>query len=247
MMEEVQNLESDLDEASGNCSIVELVRKKTSTFHPLIQLCSSPEALCATEPRLILQHAVTLRLRQGKFSLPFGADDCFFKITCANTDAEYFRCQQKMSLSRKRVLWDITGNPVLNWKKTETRSLHSLTPTPEKCWQVFPGDHSPRGNLKRAGITPLFEMQLRHGITGRGRLIADFTNASGSCDKRHVVLNWNGYKDVAVIYCGEPKQDGFPVAKLYSGTLSKTHYLEIAPKVDVALIVTMCIAALSEK
>jgi uncharacterized protein YxjI len=192
-----------------------------------LQLQPMPEPICATEPRFCLPNPVQLRLREKYFSL--SGDD--FKISDANSGVVYFQCQGKyFSLREKKVLRDNMGVPVLNLKD----QLISFTDK----YKVYAGDSSDRQICKFNSQITFLKAKLSTSfvdvMTGR---------------QRYVVLKGDWRDKRCVIYLGEPKQGGIPLAKIYRPLSGRTwmlgvddYILEVAPGVDIALMVIMCIA-----
>jgi len=193
-----------------------------------VPLYPCPEPICATEPRFILPQGVTLRLREKAFSI--SGDD--FNITCANTGVEYFKCQGKVfSLREKKILRDNNGVPILNFKE----QLIAITDK----FNVYAGDGSDRQICK---------FKTKYTFI-KAKMTTDFPDVCTGAN-RHIVLKGDWRDKRGVIYWGEPKQGGVPIAKIFrqmagikamiAGT--DDYCIEIAPGVDIALMVTMCIA-----
>jgi len=186
-----------------------------------------PEPICATEPRFCLQTPVQLRLREKLWS--FSGDD--FKITDANTGVLFFQCQGKVfSLREKKVLRDNYGQPVLNLKE----QLLSFTDK----FKVYAGDNSDREicrlNSKLSFVKAKLTTHFTDVITHR---------------QRGIVLKGDWRDKRCMIFLGEPKQGGIPIAKIYRPTSGRSllfgvddYIVEIAPGVDIALMVIICIA-----
>lgn len=192
-----------------------------------VPLHPSPEPICATEPRFILPHPVTLRLREKVFSI--SGDD--FKISCANTGAEYFKCQGKVfSLREKKILRDNGGVPVLNFKEQLIAIMNKFN--------IYAGSDSDR---------KICQFYTKYTFV-KSKMSTDFKDICTG-QMRHVVLKGDWRDKRGVIYWGEPKQGGIPIAKIFRQHGGKNmffgtddYFLEIAPGVDIALMVTMCIA-----
>lgn len=199
--------------------------------NPFLPLAPQPEPICATEPRLVLPHSVTLLISGSRC---IGGDR--FKLKCANTGVPFFRCQERFSLSGKKILWDSSGTAILNLKESYNLNLSHFSISPyRRTYTVFQGDNSSK---------TLFKIRKTGGMF-RSKVTVDFQDICTG-RMRHLVLKWRHFaQNLIIIYSGDPKKDGVPIAKLFTcGTyLPKEHYLEIAPEVDIALIVAMCIAA----
>ena len=184
------------------------------------------EPICAIEPRFCLQTSVQLRLREKISS--FSGDD--FKVTDAATGVVYFQIRGKVfSLREKKVLYDNAGVPVLNLKEAMWSWTDKFT--------VFAVDHSDRQNCKfrtrRTFLKAKISTTFTDAITGRPRL---------------VVLKGNWRDKKCVVFLGEPKQGGIPIAKVYRPLTGRSflfgvddYIIEVAPGVDVSLMVIMCI------
>jgi len=78
-------------------------------------------------------------------------------------------------------------------------------------------------------------------------MIAQFPDALNG-QPRYVVLKGDWRSKLAVIYLGEPKQGGIPIGKVYRPVTGRSFFgadeyiIEIAPGVDISLLVIMCIA-----
>ncbi|XP_021963961.1 protein LURP-one-related 15 [Folsomia candida] len=188
----------------------------------------SKDPICATEPRFCLPQTVQLRLREKLWS--FSGDD--FKITDAsNREFVYFQCQGRVfSLREKKVLRDNMGVPVLNMKE----QLFSFTDK----FKVYAGEHSDREICKFNSKLTFFKAKLSSQfidvISGRPRLIT---------------LKGDWREKRCVIYLGEPKQGGIPIARIFRPLTGRSllfgvddYIIEIAGGVDIALAVIMCIA-----
>jgi len=192
-----------------------------------IQLQPSTEAICATEARFCLPNSVTLKLREKFFSL--SGDD--FKISCATTGTPYFQCQGKVfSLREKKTIRDNAGVPVANFKE----QLISLTDK----FNVYAGDKSETKICKCSARFTFLKAKLtsefQDVVTGKSRFL---------------VLKGDWRDKRCVIYWGEPKQGGVPIAKIFRPLSLRSHFLEtdgylleVSPGVDIALMVIMCIA-----
>lgn len=203
-------------------------KAKRQKDNPFLSLAPQPEPICATEPRLVLPHSVTLLISGSRC---IGGDR--FKLKCANTGVPYFRCQERF-LSGKKILWDSSGTAILNLKETHTLTNITIAPY-QRTYIVFQGDNSSK---------TLFKIR-KSGSMFRSKVTVDFQDICTG-RMRHLVLKCRHFgQNLIIIYSGDPKKDGVPIAKLFTcGTyLPKEHYLEIAPEVDIALIVAMCIAA----
>jgi len=188
-----------------------------------------PQPICATEPRFCLPHNVQLHLKEKFFS--FSGDD--FKITEAtNKSIIDFQCEGRtFSLSQKKVLRDNVGVPVLNMKE----QLFSFTDK----FTIFAGDGSERQICK-------FKSQLTFLKAKLSTIFPDVLNGGVS---RHLVLKGDWISKRCMIYLGEPKQGGIPVARIFRPINSRSLFLgvdeyiiEIAAGVDIAICVIMCIA-----
>ncbi|XP_037041275.1 protein LURP-one-related 9-like [Bradysia coprophila] len=197
-----------------------------STFDQPIYPQSQP--ICATEPRFCLPHNVQLHLKEKFFS--FSGDD--FKITDANNKAIiYFQCEgRSFSLSEKKVLRDNVGVPVLNMKE----KMFSISDK----FNIFAGEGSERQICKfRSQITFL-----------KAKLSTVFPDVLTKA-QRHLVLKGDWRSKRCLIYLGEPKQGGIPLARIYRPLTQRSLFLgvddyiiEIAANVDIAMCVIMCIA-----
>jgi len=192
-----------------------------------LQLQPSAEPICATEPRFCLPHPVQLRLREKYFS--FSGDD--FKISDASTGVVYFQCKGKvLSIRDKKVLLDNQGVPVLNLQD----KLLAFTDK----YRVYAGSDSTRQICK-------FNSQITFL---KAKISTSFTDiVTGR--PRYLVLKGDWRDKRCVVYLGEPKQGGIPIGKIFRPLTGRTwalgvddYILEIAPGVDIALMVIMCIA-----
>jgi len=192
-----------------------------------VPIYAQQDPICATEPRFVLPIPVTLRLREKVFSM--SGDD--FSISCAATGVEYFKCQGKFfSLREKKILRDNAGVPVLNFKE----QLISFTDK----FNIYAGEKSDR---------KICRFQTKYTFI-KSKMSTDFQDVVTG-HMRHIVLKGDWRDKRGVIYHGEPKQGGVPIAKIYRQMTGKgmlfgvdDYFLEIAPGVDIALMVTMCIA-----
>ncbi len=192
-----------------------------------VQLVPLPQQICATEARFCLPHPVTLNLREKLFS--FSGDD--FKISCAATGTPYFQCQGKTwSLREKKVLRDAYGTPVANFKE----KLLSFTDS----FDIYSGENSDKKICK---CTTSYTFV-------KAKMYAFFQDAVSGAQKA-IVLKGDWRDKRCVIYLGEPKSGGVPIAKVFRPFSLKGHLfdkdsyrLEIAAGVDIALLVILCIA-----
>lgn len=154
----------------------------------------SNDPICATEPRFCLPQTVQLRLREKIWS--FSGDD--FKITDASDAATiYFQCQGRaFSLREKKVLRDNLGAPVLNIKE----QLISFTDK----FKVYAGEHSDREICK-----------FDSSITFLKAKLSTYFNDIRTGLPRRVVLKGDWREKRCVIYLGEPKQGGIPLARIF--------------------------------
>jgi len=183
--------------------------------------------ICGIEPRFCLPNPIKLRLREKIFS--FSGDD--FKICDADDGTLYFRCAGKtFSLKDKKTLLDVNGQPVLNMKQP----LMSLSDK----YKIYAGANSDK---------ELFTFKTERNYF-KAKLAAFVKNPVNN-SHHYLVLKGNWRDKKAVVFLGEPKQDGIPVAKVYRPLSGKSlffgadeYLIEIAPGVDIALILSMCIA-----
>lgn len=194
--------------------------------NPLYPQTHAP--ICATEPRFCLPQNVQLRLREKLMS--FSGDD--FKITdAANSAVVYFQVQGRVfSLREKKVLRDNMGVPVANMKE----HLISFTPT----FTVYAGDHSDRELCKFVSKFTFLKAKL-----------STHFNDVVTGVPHQIVLKGDWREKRCVVYMGEPKQGGVPIARVFrpltgrSLLLGQQDYIvEISAGVDIALVVIMCIA-----
>lgn len=197
-----------------------------SAFNETI-LTAPLQPVCATEARFCLPNPITLTLRE-KFFL-FSKDD--FQISCAATGTSYFQCEGSVfSLREKKVIRDSYGAPVANFKE----QLFSF----RDRFNVFAGDSS--------------DKQLCSCVASinfiRAKLTTDFTDATSGLQRR-VVLKGDWRDKRCIIYLGDPRQGGIPIAKIFRPFSLRSHFLEsdtyhleIAAGIDIALMVILCIA-----
>ena len=190
-------------------------------------LVPQAEPICAIEPRFCLETPVQLRLREKIMSL--SGDD--FKVTDESSGMIYFQVQGKVfSLEDEKVLYDNAGVAVLNLKE----ALFSFTDK----YTVYAGkSNRPICQFKTRLVTFLvtsISTTFKDAISGRERL---------------VVLKGDWRQKKCVIFLGDPKQGGIPIAKVFRPLTGRSLYfgvdeyiLEVAPGVDVSLMVIMCIA-----
>lgn len=192
-----------------------------------VQVVSPPQQICATEARFCLPHPVTLTLKEKLFS--FSGDD--FKISCNATGTPYFQCQGRAwSLREKKVLRDTYGNPVANFKE----KLLSFTDS----FDIYAGENSDKKICKCSASYTFV----------KAKMYTFFQDAITGVQKA-VVLKGDWRDKRCVIYLGEPKNGGVPIAKVFRPFSLKGHLfekdsyvLEIAAGVDIALLVILCIA-----
>jgi len=195
--------------------------------HGEIALVSQVEGICATEARFCLPHPVHLRLREKYFS--FSGDD--FKVSDPNTGVVYFQCEGKaFSLREKKVLLDNVGHPICNLKE----ALFTLSDR----FTLYAGNDSDKQICK-------IQTQLNFLKAKVSVAFADAVTGA----QRYIVLKGDWRSKSCVIFWGEPKSGGIPIAKVYRPTVGRSllldkqdYYLEVVPGVDIALMVMLCIA-----
>ncbi|KAG4078557.1 hypothetical protein HA402_002671 [Bradysia odoriphaga] len=198
-----------------------------STFE--IPLYPQPHPICATEARFCLPHYVQLRLREKYWSVS-GSD---FKI-CDATDKTkiYFHCDgSATSWREKKTLYDDAGTAVCNMKE----KLSSFT----DIYRVFAGHNSERQictfktklNFLKSKVSTLFPDVMKPDLY------------------HHLVLKGDWRTKRCVIFLGEPKLGGIPIARIFRPYTGRTvvlsvddYILEVAAGVDIAICVMMCIA-----
>lgn len=143
----------------------------------------------------------------------------------------YFQCEGKaFSLREKKVLLDNVGHPVCNLKE----ALFTLSDR----FTLYAGQNSDQMickiqtqlNFMKAKVSTAFVDKISGG-------------------QRYIVLKGDWLSKSCIIYLGEPKSGGIPIGKVYRPTLGRNllldkqdYYLDIAPGVDIALMVILCIA-----
>ncbi|ORX90942.1 hypothetical protein K493DRAFT_229289 [Basidiobolus meristosporus CBS 931.73] len=183
--------------------------------------------IIATEPRFCLPYEISLHLREKFFS--FSGDD--FSIKDASNTVEYFKCSGRtFSLREKKVLLDNTGAPVLNIRD----QFFALVPN----YKIYQG--SDRNKL-------LFEIRAKFTLF-KPKFTLHFTNlADGNPITLELKGDWLARRTVirAINHLGVTTT----IARVHSpiGTgrnlfLNKQdYYVTIAPGVDIAMIVAICI------
>jgi uncharacterized protein YxjI len=105
-------------------------------------------------------------------------------------------------------------------------------------FKVYSGEHSEREICK-------FNSKLNFLKAKLSSYFIDVVNGS----KRLIVLKGDWRSKNCIIYSGEPKQGGIPIAKVFRPLTGRSlllgvddYIIEICGGVDIALIVIMCIA-----
>jgi len=182
--------------------------------------------ICAVEPRFCLPRPVQLRIREKMWT--FSGDD--FSISDPSDGTVYFKCAGRaFSIRDKKTLLDNMGQPVLNMKE----ALMSFTDK----FTVYAGSSSDRMICK-------FHTEFTFLKAKISAQFGDVLNGQA----RYVVLKGDWASKTAVFYLGEPKQGGVPIGKVYRPLTGRAFFgadeyiIEIAPGVDISLLVIMCIA-----
>eukprot|EP00397_Hematodinium_sp_SG-2012_P026641 GEMP01027931.1.p1 GENE.GEMP01027931.1~~GEMP01027931.1.p1 ORF type:complete len:233 (+),score=38.81 GEMP01027931.1:66-701(+) len=186
-----------------------------------IQPMPVPDGLNVFGERFLSKNPIKLHLRQNLWC--WSGDD--FHIQDPNTGRKWFTVRGKsMSLHNKKSMLDFRGKPVFRMCQEQLR------------FNAVEKVADPAGNH-------LFNITAKFSFV-RDKLTADVPSARG---KQHIVLKCDSSNQLGLIFLGEPKTGGQCIAKIYRPTGSKSfgkqdYYLTIAPGVDVALMVAMCIS-----
>lgn len=186
-----------------------------------------PQPIWAVEQRFCVPGEVTLRLKEKLFS--FSGDD--FSINDANTNQPWFKMQGKaFSLREKKTLMDAYGTPVLNIKETFAAF--------ESNYKVYAGNNS---------VQELFKV-IAHITFGKAKMNTTIINRQNG-QPLNLSLKGNIMTHEAVIYIGEAKQGGIPIAKIHRPLTGREwlsgqqeYWLTVAPNVDISMMVAMCVA-----
>ncbi|KAI8894785.1 tubby C-terminal-like domain-containing protein [Globomyces pollinis-pini] len=191
------------------------------------QLVPQQTPLVAHDPKFAVQQSTHLLLSEKGL---FETEDFVIKNIVDNT--EWFKLIYKFSLSDKKTLFDMAGEPVANIKNKGYGLRYTLS--------LFKGGDSTQLICK-------FEFkEVMGGIKANATLQNQATN-------QQVPLNMYGdwYQRRAVIFIGDPETGGQAIARiskepakgiLHALTKKKGYMLEIVPGVDIALMVMFCLA-----
>jgi len=185
--------------------------------------------ICATDPRFCIRAPVLLYLREHAFS--FSGDD--FTIADANSGAVYFVCAgQFMSFTQSKIILDNAGVPVVNIQHEWFSFTHK--------YNIFHGAEP---------VHQICQIESDMSFMGSGAsMYTTFVDAV-SRQMQYICLQGDWFSKRCIIYSGDPMQGGVPIAKIYRPYTGRTfltkadeYYLEVAPGVDLAFMVVMCIA-----
>ena len=184
--------------------------------------------LWGVDARFCQPREVTLLLREKVFS--WSGDD--FKVKEPQTGMEWFQIKGKnFSLREKKTLFDVHGAPVWNIKE-------SLLSFFEPNYKVYAGGDSER---------ELFKI-VAHVTMAKSKMHTTITNGQTG-QQMLITLKGNILTHEAVVFLGEAKQGGIPLAKIHRPltgrewlTGKQDYFLTVAPNVDIAMMLTFCIA-----
>ncbi|KAJ3184777.1 hypothetical protein HDU85_001455 [Gaertneriomyces sp. JEL0708] len=192
---------------------------------------SPPTPIACVDPRFCMPQSVTLHLREKIFS--FSGDD--FKIKDPHTDQVYFRVEGRaLSLRDKKTFLDAYGEPVMNMKKefiafVPNHELYYGNDSKNKLVEIRAHVTFMTPRLSVSFYSKLGEIPVEMGIKG----------------------DWLARRAVVWMdYGRKGKENRIIVAKVTAPVLTgrnlffgvQDYYVEIAPGVDIALIVAICVA-----
>ncbi|GAB9471333.1 Tubby c-terminal-like domain [Globisporangium polare] len=207
---------------------------KQSTIDTLnLQLAPQHKPVAAINAKFCHPDSVTLHLHEKFWSLT--GDD--FTIKDASSGADVFRIKGAVfTLHEKKTLLDSSGATIVNMKE----EIFALTPN----YQVYAGSDSHNKLFKIKAKLTILETSLRVEFTNAATGQQCFMGLEGDwCHRKALIWLDRGKTGVRE-----------PVGKVYrpltaSGNLlfgTQDYYLAVAPNVDIALMVLICIV-LDEK
>lgn len=210
--------EDFLDTSMGN----------SQSFHNTIPVPQNPP-LAIIEQRFCLPNPVTLRLRNKLFSFSQDSD-----IRDPFTGILYFRVKGRVfSMKDKKTLLDFADVPVLNLQEPMFRW--------RKTYEIS------RGNDQ---VNRVMDVTLKFTFlkTKMGAVAVNIS--TGQQVALGVLGNWSSRNAIIWVDIGNTgdKESRIPIAKIYRPLNiqemifgAESYYIEIAPGVDIALIVALCV------
>ncbi|KAK0551170.1 hypothetical protein OC846_000766 [Tilletia horrida] len=190
---------------------------------PAAPLAPVPAPLGVLPQYTIHQQQMALKIRERKTG--FSGDN--FKIKDAATDQLIFEVDGKaFSLSQRKNVLDATGRPLFTLRKKHL-SIHMT-------YSGFAPDNEDE---------PLFT--IKSGFSFGTKLTASFKNRAGAGEEVSLTLKGDLFDRKAEILT----ESGIPVARISRSFLNagelffdqQTYILTVAPGVDAALLVAICI------
>ena len=181
----------------------------------------------ATESRFVVNREVTLKLREKFWS--WSGDD--YEIKEVGSEQLWFKVKGRaFSIRDKKVIHDFEGKSIINMR--------------EQLMSFF--EHNHKIYRGEDDNEEMFKVTSK-ATFGKAKANVPITNQQNQ-QPLNIVLKGDVWSTTAVIYIGEPKQGGIPVAKIHRPINARDlfldkqdYYLTIAPNVDTCLMVTLCI------
>ena len=178
--------------------------------------------LVAIDPRFAIAQELTLIMRENFFSFTGGdftikdlSGVTFFKIDAS-----------ALSLKQKKTLRDAYDQPVANFR-------HRVFDLFSRNYDIFAGSDE---------SSPLFTIEVKFTF-GSVKMVARIRNMLTG--QIHEIVMKGNFTSLNVgIFNGHPKEGGVAIAKIHKPMfcLQDEFHLTIAPGVDAALIVFLCLA-----
>ena len=193
-----------------------------------VELCSPTGPIAIVDPRFVSQTAITLTLKEKMFTL---AGDSF-NIKDSNGQTRFSIRGKVFSLREKKVIYDAQGTPILTMKEAMCSCIKA------------PNQYFSQGNSGKR----LYKVVPKMTLFCNGKQVVKAKNLmDGETLTFTIKNNFNGSR--GVIYFGNPRHGGYPVAYVSRPLNMKAVFTEcrdynvtIAANMDIAFVLTLAIA-----